>query len=350
MEISIQKSNQLKSIAILMMMCLHLFNTLDFNGLFEPLLYIGEKPVIYYISLFCDACVPIFAFVSGYGLFYKFKKNRTSYSHENRMRIQKLFLNYWIILFLFVVVLGFLLSKEGYPGSIFKFFLNFTAISVSYNGAWWFLTTYLLFVITSSFWFQLLLQSNSFFYLILLIILYVAGFYFRIYEANIFYTPILEWFQTQLALYFCTLFQFMLGAFTLHFRLNSKVSALLKRVPSKKYFLVLGIVLLIAIHGVLPNFFFAPFIGLVFILIYCQLSLYSFLQKGINFFTPHATNIWLIHMFFYMIYFKEIIYAPKNPFLIFWWLVCWCLVASYLVNSIYRPVIKRIDAITRLVL
>lgn len=72
-EISIQKSSQLKAVAILMMLCLHLFNR-PYNGLFEPLLFIGTQPLSYYISLFCDACVPIFCFVSGYGFYYKFQK------------------------------------------------------------------------------------------------------------------------------------------------------------------------------------------------------------------------------------------------------------------------------------
>ena len=74
MEITIQKSNQLKSIAILMMLGLHLFNR-EYTGLFQPLIFMGAQPLSYYLSLFCDACVPIFAFVSGYGLYFKFKQN-----------------------------------------------------------------------------------------------------------------------------------------------------------------------------------------------------------------------------------------------------------------------------------
>lgn len=78
MGILIQKSNQLKSIAILMMLSLHLFNR-DYNGLFEPLIFVGEMPLSYYISLFSDACVPIFAFVSGYGLYNSYKNSPSSY-------------------------------------------------------------------------------------------------------------------------------------------------------------------------------------------------------------------------------------------------------------------------------
>ena len=81
MQISIQKSNQLKSIAILMMLCLHLFNT-DYKGLFQPLIFIGDQPLSYYISLFSDACVPIFAFVSGYGLYYSYVNKKDLYAKK----------------------------------------------------------------------------------------------------------------------------------------------------------------------------------------------------------------------------------------------------------------------------
>ncbi len=339
MEISIQKSNQLKSIAILMMLCLHLFNR-PFQGVFVPVLFIGNQPLSYYISLFCDACVPIFAFVSGYGLFYKFKEAKTEYWKGNKTRIRNLYINYWIILFLFVLLLGSVLGKVDYIGDISTFFMNFTALNTSYNGAWWFMTIYLLFVITSSFWFQLLLKWNPIFYLILLLVLYILGFYFRIYSGSMSTSIFIKWLHVQSALYFCTLFQFMLGAFTLHYRWHSKISIVVQMLPFKNYLLVLAIVALVILHGLVPNFFIAPFIGLVFILIYCQMDISSFFQKIIDFFTPHATNIWLIHMFFYLIYFPNLIYSPKYPVLIFFWLVLWCLAASYLVNSIQRVVMS----------
>lgn len=335
MEISIQKSNQLKSIAILMMLCLHLFNR-DYKGLFEPLLFIGEQPLSYYISLFCDACVPIFAFVSGYGLFFKYQESKKNYTQKNWIRIRNLYVNYWIILFLFVVVLGTLLSKEGYPGNFKTFILNFTAIKVSYNGAWWFLTTYLLFVITSSFWFKLILKISPYFYLLLLLVLYAIGFYFRVYKPNLFSSVILNWLYTQGALYFCTLFQFILGAFVLHYRIHSKVTNHLKRLPQKKYFIVILMIMLIVVHAFIPTFIIAPFIAFIFILLYCQLQIPIAIQKGIDFFTPHATNIWLVHMFFYLIYFSDFIYSFKFVWPIYIVLVGLSVISSYLINYLNK--------------
>ena len=46
--------------------------------------------------------------------------------------------------------------------------------------------------------------------------------------------------------------------------------------------------------------------------------------------------MWLNHMFFYMIYFKELVYAPKNPILIFIWLIILSLIGSYVTNYVMK--------------
>lgn len=51
--------------------------------------------------------------------------------------ILKLYINFWIIILLFVVLLGYLTGNSAtYPGNIKTFLLNVTAISVSYNCYW----------------------------------------------------------------------------------------------------------------------------------------------------------------------------------------------------------------------
>jgi hypothetical protein len=124
---------------------------------------------------------------------------------------------------LFAVLLGWILTKEVYPGSLQKFILNFTGIQPNYNGAWWFFTIYILFVFTSKFWFKLLDELNPYFYLGGLLLIYVVAFYFRIYKTDVFDNSILNWFHSQGALYFCTLFQFMLGAFALKHQRHYKI-------------------------------------------------------------------------------------------------------------------------------
>lgn len=339
MEITIRQSNQLKSIAILMMLCLHLFNR-DYKGLFQPILFIGKQPLTYYISLFCDACVPIFAFISGYGLYYKYQQNKLGFGKENLVRLKKLYINYWIIILIFPVILGLILNQSDYPGTIVRLLSNITGLDPSYNGAWWFFTIYVLFVLTSEFWFSILNKSNPIVLLTLFFLLYLVGFYLRIYKAHLFSNPFLDWFQRYMALYLCTLFQFMLGAFALKYNWNSCISKNFRNMNYKNLVIFILILSLIVLHGIIPNFIIAPFTGLLFIFLFCQLDLSGKVQKLIDFLTPHSTNIWLIHMFFYLIFFPNFIYSFRYPAIIFFILVLICVCCSFMINLINKKLQK----------
>jgi len=324
-----------------MMLCLHLFNR-DYHGLFTPLIFIGKQPLSYYISLFCDACVPIFAFVSGYGLYYKFKQNKASYIKSKKIKLLKLYINYWIVLIIFALILGFFLMPERYPGSWSEFLLNFSGIDTSYNGAWWFFTTYIFFALTSKFWFQLLDYLPLFLYLSGLFIIYVIAFYFRIYKTNIFENEMLIWLHRQLALYFCTLFQFMLGAFALRYKWNTKFTGLFKAIKYKNVLIVAFMLVLVIFHAIIPNFIIAPFTAIGFIFLFMQLNLNKLFNAFLDYMSIHSTNMWLIHMFFYMVFFGTFVYSLKYPIFIFAVLVTMCLISSYLVNFINNKIVKAI--------
>lgn len=333
MQISLQQSKHLQAIAILMMLCLHLFNR-DYHGLFQPLIFIGSQPLSYYISLFSDACVPIFAFVSGYGLYFKYIQNNNAFKKDNINRIKKLYVNYWIILVLFAVGLGLLLDKEGYPGSFTKILSNISGLNTSYNGAWWFFTTYIFFVVTARFWFNLMGKVKPWFYLLALFFIYLIAFYFRVYKANLFDNETLNWFQKQTVLYCCTLFQFMLGAFALKYNWNTIIANTYSKVKYKNALSSFFIISAIVFHGLIPNFIVAPFTALIFIFAFNQMKIPSIISKALDFFAIHATNTWLIHMFFYMTFFESFVYGFKYIPLIFLILLFMCIASSYVVNFI----------------
>lgn len=339
MQISVQQSNQLKSIAILMMLYLHLFNR-DYKGVFEPLIFVGQKPLTYYISLFCDACVPIFAFVSGYGLYYKYVQNKTIFARDNFTRIKKLYINYWVIILIFPVIIGLFLGLPKYPGSWDRILFNFLGINPNYNGAWWFFTVYVLFVMTSQWLFSVLDNTNPIYSLIILFMIYLIGFYFRIYQTNLFTNPILIWIHKYTALYLCTLFQFMMGGFVLKYGWNSHVSRCFQKIKNKDLLVFFLIVMLVFVHAIVPNFIVAPFTGLAFVLLYCQFNLPENIQRTIDFFTPHSTNIWLTHMFFYLIFFPGFIYSFRYPVIIFFILVLICVLCSFIINFINNKIQK----------
>lgn len=65
MEFSKKDMKILQGVAILFMLALHLFARKDVNGLYETFPMINGVPLVYYLALFGDACVPIYLFASG---------------------------------------------------------------------------------------------------------------------------------------------------------------------------------------------------------------------------------------------------------------------------------------------
>lgn len=334
MEITLEQSKIMKTVAILMMVFLHVFNTLEYKGLFEPLLFIGAKPLVFYISLFGDACVPIFAFVSGYGLYLNYEKNEGGYRKKNYTRLLNLYINYWVILLLFVAILGGVLRHPGYPGGLAKFLLNATAIVNSYNGAWWFFLIYLLLTMSAPWLFAWVKKTPALFIISSTGLIYLIAFYFRIYRADIFQNEILKWLHTNAALYGCTLFPFVFGSLSAKYKYNSQISALWSRLKYPSVCAVLGILGLMVLHALIPNFIIAPLTGILFIFLFNQLRLRAPAKKGLVWMSAHATNIWLIHMFFYMIYFKDFIYSPKYVLPIFLLLIVCCTMSSVILNYV----------------
>lgn len=339
MEITVNQSKILQTIAILMMLFLHLFNR-SYDELFVPLIFIGKLPLSYYLSTFCDACVPIFCFVSGYGLFFTYNKNEATYKKNNLRRIFKLYINYWIILILFAVFLGLLLNKEGMPGSLTKFISNFLAVSNSYNGAWWFFFTYMLLIYSSNLIFKLVNKEVPFLLLFFALSFYLLAFYFRIYKPNLFENTFFNWIQEQVSLYGCSFLPFLIGVMSLKYKWNTKVSLLFDKIKPKSSVAILGIIILIVIHGIIPNFIIAPFIAVAFIFMFNQIKLSDNVVKWILKLSVHSTNLWLIHMFYYQIYFKDFIYSPKYVGLIFVLLIGCCVLSSYFINKLYKPILK----------
>lgn len=337
--ISIQKSNHLKSIAILLMLFLHLFNR-DYLGLYSPLVFVGSKPLVFYIAAFCDICVPVFAFVSGYGLYFKYKKEPSIYWYQNIQRLKRLYLNYWIVLVIFAVIVGYILGVPGYPGILSKFIFNVLALDPSYNGAWWFLTTYIFFVLTSKVWFRILNRYNPYLLFILFGIFYVVAFYFRSYYNFSLENVVAKWTAYQLINYFFTLFQFMLGAFALKYSWNEKVMSAVHNFKYKKLFLISAFLLIFLIHSLIINYFIAPFISTVFIFIFLQIAPPKSIGIALDFLTPHSTNLWLVHMFIFLIFFEKFVYSFMFAPIIFLVLVIICLFSSFLINLIYNQVLK----------
>ncbi|CUO90067.1 MULTISPECIES: acyltransferase family protein [Clostridium] len=344
MELTKNQIKITKGVAILFMLLLHLFCTKNYEGLYIPILFIGEVPLMYYLALFGDCCVAIYCFCSGYGLFISYKNNKEKYLKNNLIRIFKLYINYWIILLIFVVILGPLMGMgNSYPGSLKKFLLSFLAIEPAYNGAWWFLTTYIILVLISQFINKLVNKYNNITIVLLSLVFYFVAYIQRIRGIITLNNEILDWGISQIALLGTSQFPFIVGAIFAKHKIYSKLFNMVNRVRYKNILCIFIIGLMLVAHGIVQSLFVAVFTGIVFICVFNLMDKPKWINSTLNYLGNHSTNMWLIHMFFYSIYFRQLIWSVKYSLFIYSLLVVLCVVSSYIINLIYNPIIRAID-------
>jgi hypothetical protein len=331
----------LKGVAILFMLLLHLFGRKEVNGLYETFPMVGDVPFVYYIGLFGDACVPIYLFASGYGLFLSHQKIKGSVKKNIKNRIIKFLLNYWIILLLFIPI-GFLVGEtERYPGNFTEFFLNFSVLSSSYNGAWWFVQTYIILLLCAPWLFKLVKIYNSF-----ILLLFSGSFYFIAYIQRV-KMPIdfgdntyLIMLVDAIVLVGTSQFSFIVGAMFAKRRIYSKIHFEFYKLKFKNSICSLGILILVLLHSFYESMIIAPLTAFGFICFFTLMNKSEVFQRILGFLGEHSTNIWLTHMFFYMTIFPGLTFAPKYPTLIFIWLLILCIASSYIINAIYKPILR----------
>ena len=255
MELTKKQVDITKGTAILFMLLLHLFCTKEYTGLFTPLIIIKEIPLIYYFALFGDMCVAIYCFCSGYGLMIGYKNNKEIYFRKNMTRILKLYINFWIILFLFVVVLGPIMNKSDiYPGSIKAFILTFTAIDPAYNGAWWFLTTYIILVLFSPYINKIVEKCNVNIILILSFVIYFIGYIQRIMVPIHTNNEIINYILRQAALFGTSQFPYIVGVIFADKKFYSKISNIFNKFKFKNMFAMFLILMMIVAHGIVQSY------------------------------------------------------------------------------------------------
>lgn len=135
-------------------------------------------------------------------------------------------------------------------------------------------------------------------------------------------------------------FTFIIGVIFVKESIISKLRSLFF---NKVYIQILGytsIGAVIIINAIVENYVIVPITAIAIICIFSVMKRSKFIEYVLEYFSKHSTNIWLTHMFFYMIFFKELVYAPKYPILIFLWLLTLCLFTSYIINIIFKRVIR----------
>lgn len=307
-----RQSAMLQGIAILMMVYHHLFS---YAESYESLLPFMQVETAREIAWFCKICVGIFAFVSGYGMYYVLSTHRQErffgdFAAEYRcvlVRILRLYGKLWLVLVIFkgidFLILGQPFVLRELPG-------NLTALNPTYNGAWWYVEQYAKMLLVLPFLDLLLTRytlptekkKKSFFYggLILL-------------GAAVILVGLLWWkplwellFTVAKSMRISFLLILIMGYLTARFALYQHLDAWLRRIGGWLP-IVVSVVLVLCVIAVRVqlatdasyaemDFLLTP------LLIYGMLTLLAYVHPLCSFLVwwgHQSTYIWLIHVFFY---------------------------------------------------
>lgn len=331
-----KKDNQMaKGIAIIAMVMLHLFcKKVDLP--YTPLLWIGDTPLVYYLGLLGEICVPIYLFCSGYAQALLRYSDGAAYVKKSWIRILNFLLNYWIVLILAVILGAFFDSEKRIPGSILSFLENFFLYRFSYNGIWWFVSTYIQLVALSPLILKLIRRCPPVLTVLVSGALYLASIlYIRLFDGHI-ENEILAWIGKQVSLLVKSQFSFVIGCLCYEYKVMTKLRSL-------KHINLIALLLspvLIILMCILENAVFAPIFGLSLILLFQSVKKPKFLCAVLCFFGAASTNIWLTHTFFFARIFPNLVYRAKYPLIIALAMFALCFLASIVVNCLYRPLSK----------
>lgn len=338
-DISKNQSKMLKGIAIFFMLSLHLYNTTNYTNLYNPLITIKGLPITYFLSFICDACVPIYCFCAGYAA-YLLKKESM---HKRFKRVFNLLLTYWIILTL-TCITGLILNNPNIPCSFATFIGNALLYHISYVGAWWFMQTYILLCITSKYLIDLVDKDHNVIMLMLSLVIYIIAYYFRMIHPIHTSVNAINYIINALVLYGTSQFSYVVG---LLFRKHFVMTKLKERLNNKQVVGIILMLLSVVLHIIVKSMIVAPFTGLIFITGFLLIDIkIPFLEEVLLFLGKHSTNVWLLHMQFYMIFFSKFIFSTHTVLGCIIMLFACCILCSYVVNIIHFKINSIIDYIS----
>lgn len=337
MELTKQDTQKAKGVAIIGMVMLHLFCRLG-DLPYAPWVWIGETPLIYYLGLFGDFCVPIYCFCSGYAHYLLKEKHKTDYNKATAQKILRFLSQYWLVVILFSAVGLFTGNGAVIPGSLSEFFGNLLLYRLSYNGAWWFVITYIFLSVLSPVLFKITQKLNPVVLLLLSGFVYFVSYLFRFQFPITISNAVLNWIWQQLILLGTSQFSYMIGMVSRKAQWASKLRAICQGKPICSVCLLLALLAAFVGHCVVQSLIVAPITAMAVLLCLFGIRLPVIVDRLLLFMGKHSTNIWLVHMFFYFTLIENFVFVAKYPLFVLALMIAVCILTSVLINQISKGV------------
>lgn len=335
-----------KGLAILSMLVLHLFCVTGDGVLGTPLLWVNETtPAVYYLGFFAEICVPLYSMCAGFALFLM-QQNKKATFKQSLPRIFRLLVNYWVVLFLFSGI-GLIISSERIPVNLPSFIKSIFLLH-SYNGAWWYLNTYIILLLIPALimLFPVNKIKNPFIGFCMCFAIDIVWYFLNRlgfipeFEKN---QSVFTFVAVELINLINVLPWFWMGAFMCKFKTVDVAKEYLDKYIPQKFqnavLLICWFMIFIA-NSVAHKAIFMGFVAVASFLIFNLLKKSNLVQKVFLFLGKHSTNMWLTHMFFYAVMFKELLVSVKYPLFILLFLIILCVATSYVIMGIERLIYR----------
>lgn len=349
-----EESLQLKGIAIMMMLWLHLFGT-DKAILAETtkILYINDsEPFIYAMRKFGRMCVVLYTLLGGYGLAKVHQRNAAtkglgiSTGMKNGKRMWNLFKSYWLVMTIFILI-ATLLQPERYPGNIMEVALNISALDITYNDTLWFLFPYALLTLFA----QPIIKLST----------VLRGTWLWIFIASAFIAKAIAY-NTEIPfdnlggvvirnLFSATelFFMFFVGALFARNSLMGRCVTSVKESISRSRITrrlhigtstVCTVILLLLFTGRIfmgASTLIDPLFIIPMIIMFLCIERPKWLNSGLGYIGCHSTNIWFTHRYLLVLSGAAIAFF-HYPIVIFAALIIICLTISHIINVIKKAI------------
>lgn len=339
-ELTKKDTKMLQGLSVLAMVLLHLFCTYDYADKYTPILFFSGVPLCFYIAQLSDFCVFGFAFCSGYG--HMANSGQDGFYKSRLKGLLAVLCDYWLILCVFSLVSIAVGQSEFMPGSVRKFIMSALLVEISYNGAWWYLFTYAVLVVLSPVLLKVVEKYHPLTVLAAGFMVYCAAYYvrFRVVTDN--------WLLAKFGPFGMTLFEYLVGAVCCKTRFVTWLRECWGKLSKTIQWIVTVILILVMLDGrtkFVPSLFVAPVTGSVIMALFILWKKSKWMEQTFLFVGKHSTNIWLTHMFFYLVLFRNLVYKAKYPVFIFAFMMAITTAVSALLQLVQKPIHKTISRI-----
>lgn len=323
----------IKGIAILMMLWLHLFNTLALAEQATNLIRINGLPLAHLLSNAVYP-VPFYLFIGGYGMYQVCK----AVDRNKWKRVIALYINHLCILFTFLTLYVYTHNAD-FP-SISTLIYGLIGYEYTLNPELWFLLPYCILTISSSFIFKKLERYSPLHIIIVFLIIHLGTSYIISRHGSFFYDR-MYLYNPLLVLHIS--FNFILGAMCARMnvfeQLKSKVS---QNVFLSKHLVpitILTLLTLVVIQCIFKYNYFYAFLFITCVVI-CPRPMW--LDRILMEFGNKSTGMWMIHSWWFRYIFHDFIYSFKYPISIWLALVVCSYICAVIMSKGTSPLIKSI--------